>query len=78
MLAKMTFKNQITIPKKVVERFLGVEYFDVIGKNDKIILKPVKIVSRESSLSEIREKIASFGLGEKDIEQAISWARGEN
>lgn len=78
MLAKMTFKNQITIPKKVVEKFLGVEYFDVISKNDKIILEPVKIVSRGSSLSEIREKIASFGLKEKDIEQAISWARGKN
>jgi hypothetical protein len=29
MLAKKTTKNQITLPKKVVARFIGVEYFDV-------------------------------------------------
>jgi len=29
MLAKKTVKNQITLPKAVITRFPGVEYFDV-------------------------------------------------
>jgi len=29
MLAKMTVKNQLTLPKAVATRFSGVEYFDV-------------------------------------------------
>ena len=29
MIAKKTSKNQLTLPKKVVERFPDVEYFDV-------------------------------------------------
>ncbi len=78
MLAKMTFKNQITIPKKIVENFLGVEYFDVISKDDEIILKPVKIVGEKSALTKIRKKIAVLGLTEKDIDNAIHWARGKN
>jgi bifunctional DNA-binding transcriptional regulator/antitoxin component of YhaV-PrlF toxin-antitoxin module len=29
MLAKMTSKNQITIPKKIIEQLPDVEYFEV-------------------------------------------------
>ena len=38
MLAKRTFKNQITIPKGIIEKFPNVNYFDVTAKKDEIIL----------------------------------------
>jgi hypothetical protein len=74
MLCKRTYKNQITLPKRIMEKFSGVEYFDVKEEKDRIILKPVEM-KPHVSLSLIRENIASMGLTEKDIDDAISWAR---
>jgi hypothetical protein len=76
MLCKRTYKNQITLPKKIIERFKDVEYFDAEFDEEKIILKPVKITPlTDTSLSKIRDKISSLGLTDKDIEKAIWWAR---
>ena len=76
MLCKKTYKNQITLPKKILKQFEDVEYFEVDIEDNKIILKPVKISSFTSpSISRIREKIASLDLTEKDIEEAIKCAR---
>ena len=38
MLAKRIVKNQITLPKAVVSRFKGIEYFEVEAKEDAIVL----------------------------------------
>lgn len=75
MLAKRTYKNQITIPKAVMEAFSGVEYFDVQKRSGEIVLKPVAIDSRGEELERIRDKIAALGITEKDIEAAVRWAR---
>ncbi|RMG69234.1 MAG: AbrB/MazE/SpoVT family DNA-binding domain-containing protein [Nitrospirae bacterium] len=75
MLCKKTSKNQLTLPKDIVEKFKGVEYFDVVAKGDRIILTPVKIVPAKDTLKEIREKVRKLGLTEKDVEKAIRWAR---
>jgi bifunctional DNA-binding transcriptional regulator/antitoxin component of YhaV-PrlF toxin-antitoxin module len=76
MLCKRTYKNQITLPKKIMEKFDDVEYFEVEAKEDRIILRPVKInLLRNASLAQIRENIAALHLTEKDIEEAITWAR---
>jgi hypothetical protein len=39
MLAKVTSKNQITLPKAVVSQFPGVEYFEVRAEGEKIFRK---------------------------------------
>jgi len=57
-----------------MEKYEGVEYFAVEERKDSIILKPVEIKPRVS-LSAIRENIATMGLTERDIDDAISWAR---
>ena len=76
MLCKRTSKNQITLPKKIMEDFKDVEYFEVTSEGDKIVLRPVEIRPKgEVFLSKIREKISSLGISEKDIEEAIRWAR---
>jgi bifunctional DNA-binding transcriptional regulator/antitoxin component of YhaV-PrlF toxin-antitoxin module len=74
MLCKRTYKNQITLPKRVMEKFGDVEYFDVEEEQNRIILRPVEM-KPHVSLARIRENIQSMGLTEKDIEDAISWAR---
>ncbi len=75
MLAKRTFKNQVTIPKRVIEKFPGVDYFDVVAREEEIILRPVEIKRSKYGLVKIREKISSLGLTERDIQDAVRWAR---
>lgn len=71
MLAKKTSKNQLTLPKAVVSRFPGVEYYDVTTENDVITLRPV----RTGEVDAVRQKLAALGIKEADIEYAIRWAR---
>jgi len=72
MLAKMTIKNQLTLPKAVVTRFSGVEYFDVSTDGVSIVLRPLK----RSRADEVRAQLAQLGIEEQDVSDAISWARG--
>ena len=71
MLAKMTVKNQLTLPKAVVTRFSGVEYFDVSTDGTSITLRPLQ----RSRLDEVRAKLEQLGITEQDINDAIAWAR---
>ena len=71
MLAKLTSKNQITLPKALVSKFPGMEYFAVREVTGEIILKPVRIRSLDSA----RRKIESLGITEKDVANAVSWVR---
>ncbi|MCB4757006.1 MAG: AbrB/MazE/SpoVT family DNA-binding domain-containing protein [Elusimicrobia bacterium] len=75
MLAKLTYKNQITLPKEVVKEFAGIVYFDVTSQGKSIILRPVTVEPSEDKLAKVREKIKSLGLTEADIDGAIRWAR---
>jgi hypothetical protein len=75
MLAKKTSKNQITLPKEIVKVFPDAEYFDVSIRDNTIRLMPVKITPVQSSLDGVREKIKKLGLTEKDVGEAIQWAR---
>jgi hypothetical protein len=74
MLAKLTVKNQLTLPKAVATRFAGVEYFDVETDGAEITLKPF----RRSRLDEIHAHIEKLGITEQDVADAIKWAREDN
>jgi hypothetical protein len=71
MLAKKTSKNQITLPKAVVTRFGGVEYFDVSTDGEAIVLRPL----RRSRAEEVRDRLAKLGIDERDVSSAVRWAR---
>jgi len=78
MLCKRTYKNQITLPKKVIEQFEDYEYFDVKVSGGKIVLEPVKMTPKDKILLEkVREKISALGITAQDIEDAIAWAGKE-
>lgn len=75
MLAKKTSKNQLTLPKDVVKSFPDIEYFDVSVKDRKIILMPVRITPANAALENIRSKMEKLGIAEKDVSDAVKWAR---
>lgn len=71
MLAKMTVKNQLTLPKAVVSRFGDVEYFEVSTDGSSIVLRPLQ----RSRADEVREQLAQLGIQEQDVTTAVDWAR---
>lgn len=76
MLAKKTSKNQLTLPKAVVQQIPDVEYFDVSVREGEVVLRPVVVSAPGERLKAVRAKVKALGLTEKDIQAAIRWARG--
>ena len=75
MLAKLTAKNQITIPKKVIEQLPDVRYFDVELQDGKVVLKPLRVY--DTDLSQIKSKIKKLGLKPDCVAEAVKWARSK-
>jgi hypothetical protein len=71
MLAKITSKNQITLPKAVTAQVSSAEYFEVNVDADRIILTPVRVQKADA----VRAKLALLDIGESDVKDAIAWAR---
>ncbi len=71
MLAKMTVKNQLTLPKALLAQFKGVEYFDVSVEGGSLRLKPLKL----SRVEEAWDKLEALGITEQDVADAVEWAR---
>ncbi len=71
MLAKLTSKNQLALPKAVLSDFKDVEYFDVTEENGRIVLTPVRFTQAGA----VRAKLAELGLSEADIAEAVVWSR---
>ena len=75
MLAKITSKNQITIPKKIIEKIPGIKHFDLEFKDGIIIMKPIKFY--DTNLDQIRAKVKRLGLKENSVAEAIKWAKSK-
>lgn len=73
MLAKLTSKNQITIPKKVLERLPPVSHFDIEVKDGLVVMRP--LITYDADLAQIREKAQQLGLTPESVNEAIQWAR---
>ncbi len=71
MLAKMTSKNQLTLPKSITAAVDSPEYFEVEARNGQIVLTPVRIQRGDA----VRAKLAELDLEEQDIADAVQWAR---
>jgi hypothetical protein len=71
MLAKLTVKNQLTLPKAATQAVGPAEYFDVETRNGQIILTPMRIQRTDA----VRTKLAELDLDEQDIANAVTWAR---
>lgn len=71
MLAKMTSKNQLTLPKAVTEAVGRSAYYEVEARDGQIVLTPVRIQRADA----VRAKLAQLKIGEGDIGDAVAWAR---
>ncbi len=71
MLAKLTSKNQLTLPKTVTQAIGPAEYFDVQTRDGQIVLTPVRIQRGDA----VRAKLAELDLTDADIGDAVTWAR---
>ena len=71
VLAKLTAKNQLTLPKAATAAIAATDYFEVEIRAGQIILTPVRIQRADA----VRAKLAELALGASDIAAAVSWAR---
>jgi hypothetical protein len=71
MLAKLTSKNQLTLPKSLVASLGNAEYYDVEVENGRIMLTPVRIQQADA----VRSKLEALGINAQDVSDAIEWAR---
>ena len=71
MLAKMTSKNQITLPKAVISKLPPSEYYEVEAVNDCIMLTQVRVQNGDA----VRRKLELLGITEQDVADAVKWAR---
>ncbi len=74
MLAKRTSKNQITLPKAIIADFEDIEYFEISQQDGRIILEPVQI----NQADKVRKKLNALGIKERDLEDAIQYARKQS
>lgn len=71
MLAKITSKNQLTLPKSITNELGPVEYFEVEIRNGQIVLTPVRIQRADA----VRAKLAALDLTQADVRDAVAWSR---
>ena len=71
LIAKKSSKNQITLPKRIVDLFPKCDYFFISAEDGQIVLRPVD----ENALAKVRRKLEELGIRESDVDGAIKWAR---
>ncbi len=71
MLAKLTSKNQITLPKSAISSVEPSTYFEVTVEAGRIVLTPVRLQQARA----VREKLEELGISEQDVSDAVAWAR---
>lgn len=71
MLAKLTSKNQLTLPKAVTQAVGPAEYFEVEAREGQIVLTPVRIQRGDA----VRAKLAELAISPADVADAVAWAR---
>lgn len=70
MLAKLTSKNQLTLPKSVTDKLGPVQYFEVQLQAGQVLLTPVRIQRGDA----VRAKLAELELGDEVVAQAMAFA----
>ena len=70
MLANLTSDNQPTLPAQAVDALGHPSHFDVAVEGDRLVLTP-----SPTSADSIREQLASHSVTERDVTDAVQWAR---
>lgn len=70
MLAKLTSKNQLTLPKSVTDKLGPVQYFEVLLQAGQVVLTPVRIQRGDA----VRAKLAELELDDGVIAKAMAFS----
>ena len=60
MLAKRTSKNQVTLPKAIVQTAGEADYYDITVQDGKIVLTPVRLQHADAVRAKLEELVASY------------------
>lgn len=71
VVAKRTSKNQLTLPKAVIEQAGLADYYDVTCDQGRIVLTPL----HPGGASAVRTRLRELGISEADVTDAVEWAR---
>jgi hypothetical protein len=71
VVAKRTSKNQLTLPKTVVEQAGQADYYDVSFDNGRIVLTPL----HPGGAAAVRTRLIELDISEADVTDAVNWAR---
>lgn len=63
----MTSKNQLTLPKSVVNSVGKTDYFEVEVENGRIVLTPLRIQQADA----VRAKLEALGVNAQDVVDAL-------
>jgi len=71
MVTRLVDKREVQLPAVVLREFEDVEFFEISSDGMRIVLTPVS--ANRADL--VRQKLDLLGLTERDIEDAVEWAR---
>jgi hypothetical protein len=74
LLTKKTSKNQLTLPKALLDRLPRTDYFDAEVVRDAIVLRPVRMVPAVD-IDRVRHRLTQTGVGPDEVARAVRWAR---
>jgi hypothetical protein len=74
LLTKKTTKNQLTIPKALLDQLPATDYFDAEVVRDAIVLRPVRMVPAVD-IGRVRDRLERAGVGPGEVKRAVRWAR---
>jgi len=71
MPAKITSKNQLTLPKRMVEALGSPTYRQMEIEDGRLVLTPARVGAADA----VRRKLAALGITEADVAGAVAVAR---
>ena len=71
MLAKLTSKNRLTLPKAALAALGRPSQFTVEVENGHVVLTP----SMPGGAAAVRRKLDELGITDQDVPGAVAWAR---
>jgi len=74
MLAKKTTKNQLTIPRALLDQLPETDYFDATVVSDALVLRPVRLVPMVD-IERVRDRLEQAGVKPGEVRRAVKWAR---
>jgi len=74
VLTKKTSKNQVTLPRALLDELPETDYFDATIRDGVIELRPVRVMP-VTDIEVVRDRLAAEGIEPDEVDKAIRWAR---